>query len=288
VATTDGTPEPTPYAAPVGATDGARPDGRLRLLSYNIQVGINTGTFSDYVTGSWQHVLPSRARETTLRAIADQIRGYDIVAVQETDAGSLRTGFINQTQYLAEAAGFGWWTDRTNRRLGRFARHSIGALARTPPAAVESLKLPGLVPGRGALMLRYGDGADAMAVVIVHLALARNARREQLDYLAGCIAETPHAVVMGDFNAPHSAPEMQRFFRRTGLVEPVERLNTWPAWRPARNFDHILVSSDLDVGDLLVLDDSHSDHLPISLDLALPTTTPLLDAGRNGTGARPR
>jgi len=243
---------------------------RLRLLSYNIQVGIRSATLRDYVTGSWQHVLPSRRRNPTLGLIAEQMRGYDIVAVQEADAGSLRTGFVNQTEYLAELAGFDWWTDRTNRRFGRFARHSIGALARSRPAAVESLKLPGLVPGRGALMLRYGRADADLAVVVVHLALARAARIEQLDYLADCIAEASHAVVMGDFNAPHSAPEMQRFFRRTGLVEPAERLNTWPTWRPARNFDHILVSPDIDVGELMVLDDSHSDHLPVSLDLALP------------------
>lgn len=253
----------------VEATESAEPT-RLRLLSYNIQVGIRSSTFRDYLTGSWQHVLPSRQRHGTLTAIADQMRGYDIVAVQETDSGSLRSGFINQTEFLADAAGYGWWADRTNRRFGRVAQHSIGALARTAPDDVEPLRLPGLVPGRGALMLRYGQGDAMLAVVVVHLALARAARREQLDFIADRIADAPHAVVMGDFNAPHSAPEMKRFFRRTGLVEPTERLNTWPAWRPARNFDHILVSPDLDVGDLLVLDDSHSDHLPVSLELTLP------------------
>lgn len=246
------------------------PVPRLRLLSYNIQVGIRTAAFRHYVTGSWQHVLPSRRRKRTLSAIAEQIRGYDLVAVQETDAGSLRTGFVNQTQFLAERAGFGWWADRTNRRLARVAQHSIGAMARVTPDAVEALALPGLLPGRGALMLRYGSGDAELVVVIVHLALARAARREQLAFLAERIAEFPHAVVMGDFNATHSAPEMREFFRRTGLVEPTERINTWPSWRPAHNYDHILVSADLDVGDLLVLDDSHSDHLPVSMELALP------------------
>jgi len=250
------------------AESGGRP--RLRLLSYNIQVGIRTSAFRDYLTGSWQHVLPSRARKATLSAIAGQIRGYDIVAVQETDAGSLRTGFINQTEYLAGAAGFAWWTDRTNRRLGRMAQHSIGAMARTAPDDVEALALPGLVPGRGALLLSYGVGGERLVVIIVHLALARAARREQLDFLAERLADAPHAVVMGDFNAPYSAPEMQAFFRRTCLVEPVTRLDTWPSWRPARNFDHILVSPELEVGDLMVLDDSQSDHLPVSLDLLLP------------------
>ncbi len=259
-----------PAEQSAGSADAQPRPPRLRLLSYNIQVGIRTSTFRDYLTGSWQHVLPSRSRQFTLARIARQIRDYDIVAVQEADSGSLRTGFINQTEYLARSAGFGWWADRTNRRLGRVAQHSIGALSRVEPDAFEPLALPGLVPGRGALQLRYGAGNDAVVLVVVHLALARAARRDQLDFIAERIADAPHAVVMGDFNAPHSAPEMQAFFRRTGLVEPIERLNTWPSWRPARNFDHILVSPDLDVGELLVLDDSHSDHLPVSIDLALP------------------
>lgn len=243
---------------------------RVRLLSYNIQVGIRTSGFRDYVTGGWKHLLPSRERPGILSAIADQMRGYDIVAVQETDAGSLRTGFVNQTEYLALKAGFDWWADRTNRRLGRLAQHSIGALSRFEPTGAEPLALPGRVPGRGALLLRYGVGEDALVVFVVHLALSRQARRQQLAFIAEQIGEYRHAVVMGDFNAPFGAPEMREFFRRTGLVEPGERLDTWPAWDPSQNFDHILTTPDLEVSDFAVLSDSHSDHLPVSLEVILP------------------
>ena len=118
-----------------GAESSARTDtdagARFRLLSYNIQVGIRTDTFRQYLTGGWKHVLPHRQRLRTLAAIADQMRGYDLVAVQEADAGSLRTGFLGQTEYLARRAGYPWWTERTNRRLGRFAQHAIGVMERS-------------------------------------------------------------------------------------------------------------------------------------------------------------
>lgn len=244
--------------------------GHFRLLSYNIQVGIQTSRFREYVTGGWKHVLPHGQRLRTLAAIADQIRGYDLVAIQEADAGSLRTGFISQTEYLARRAGYAWWGERTNRRLGRFAQHSIGAMARVVPARAIPIALPGRVPGRGALMLEFGHGEGHLAVVILHLALGRQTRRRQLDCVAELIADAPHAVVMGDFNAHHGAPEMRRFFARTHLVEPLERLNTWPAWRPLRNFDHILTTSELEIERMDVLDDSQSDHLPIAVDLTLP------------------
>ncbi len=250
--------------------DTAAGSRRFRLLSYNIQVGIRTATFREYVTGGWKHLIPHGERMRTLAAIADQVRGYDLVAVQEVDAGSLRTGFLGQTEYLARRAGYPWWTERTNRRLGRVAQHSIGALARAAPDGVRRFALPGAVPGRGGIMLDFGDGEGRVSVVVVHLALGRQTRRRQLDYIGELIAGAPHAVVMGDFNAPHGAPEMRRFFDRTALVEPVERLNTWPAWRPLHNFDHILTTPGLRVERMRVLGDSLSDHLPLAVDLALP------------------
>jgi endonuclease/exonuclease/phosphatase family metal-dependent hydrolase len=87
----------------------ARP---FRPLSYNIQVGIATSRFRHYVTGGWKHLLPHRARLRTLASIADPIRGYDLVGVQETDSGSRRTDYIGQTEYLARRAGYAWWGER--------------------------------------------------------------------------------------------------------------------------------------------------------------------------------
>lgn len=268
-------------AADTSSTASAEPGLRpFRLLSYNVQVGIRTNTFRDYLTGGWKHLIPHGERLRTLAAIADQVRGYDLVAVQEVDAGSLRTGFLGQTEYLARRAGYPWWTERTNRRLGRVAQHSIGAMARGAPDGVRRFALPGAVPGRGGIQLDFGRDESRVRVVVVHLALGRPTRRRQLDFIAELIIDAPHAVVMGDFNAPHGAPEMRRFFGRTDLVEPIERLNTWPAWRPLHNFDHILTTPELRVERMRVLDDSLSDHLPIAVDLALPAAW---DLSANGS-----
>lgn len=251
--------------------DTAPAGNRFRLLSCNIQVGIRTDTFRDYATGAWKHLLPHGDRLRMLAQLADRMRGYDLVALQETDSGSLRTGYISQTEYLARRAGYSWWGERTNRRLGRLAQHSIGAMARIEPTKVMPLALPGR-PGRGALLLRFfGDGEDGLTVVIVHLALGRATRRLQLDHVAELIEEAGHAVVMGDFNAQHAAPEMKRFFDRTQLVEPVERLNTWPSWKPLHNFDHILTTPELALSPPRVLDDTPSDHLPVALEIRLPS-----------------
>ena len=134
--------------AALGDDDNAAPQ-RLRLMSYNIQTGVDTQRYRQYLTHSWKHVLPHRERLANLNRIATLLARYDLVGLQEVDSGSLRSGFVDQTEYLAHRAGFPHWYKQINRSLGKLAQHSNGMLTRLRPSAVEEHKLPG-VPGRGA------------------------------------------------------------------------------------------------------------------------------------------
>ena len=139
-------------------------DGRLRLLSFNIQVGISTERYRHYLTRGWQHLLPHHGRAGNLQRIGALLADYDLVALQEVDGGSLRSGYINQVERLAELGAFPYWYQQLNRDLGRLAQHSNGVLSRLRPDLVEDHPLPG-PPGRGAILVRFGEGADALAVV---------------------------------------------------------------------------------------------------------------------------
>ena len=130
----------------------------LKLLSFNIQVGINTEHFRHYLTRSWQHILPYPNRIATLDRIAGILPEYDLVSLQEADGGSLRSNFINQTEYLAMKGHFPFWYHQLNRNLGKLAQHSNGLLSRYRPLSLENHKLPGLIPGRGAIVARFGTG----------------------------------------------------------------------------------------------------------------------------------
>ena len=103
---------------------------RIRLLSYNVQAGISTARYRHYVTHSWKHVLPHPQRFSNLDRVARLVSDYDVIGLQEVDAGSLRSGYVNLTQYIGERAGLPFWYDQTNRRIGRIARHSTGLLSR--------------------------------------------------------------------------------------------------------------------------------------------------------------
>jgi len=243
---------------------------RLRLLTYNIQTGIATSRYRHYLTHSWKHVLPSSAQRGNLDQIANLVRHYDIVGLQEADAGSLRSGYINLTEYLATRAKFPHWYDQTNRNFGMFAQHSMGVLSRMRAAEIREHRLPGAIPGRGALVIRYGHGREALVLILVHLALGKRARMRQLCFIGEIASAHRHVILMGDLNCVSDSPELTVLIERAGLREPTHDLHTFPSWRPVRNIDHILVSPSLRVEDVSVLNYPLSDHLPISMEISLP------------------
>jgi endonuclease/exonuclease/phosphatase family metal-dependent hydrolase len=246
---------------------------RLRLLSYNIQAGISYHHYGHYLTRSWRHVIPHRMRRENLDDIAGCIGGYDVVALQETDAGSLRTGYTNQTEYLARASNFPYWIDQTNRCLGHFARHSNGLLSRWPPLNVSRHRLPGL-PGRGALVAQLGNQGESIAVFVLHLALGRGTRLRQIGYLADLVNQFPHVIFMGDLNCDPSSAEIQMLTRDTRLAVPVRHHGTYPSWRPRRRIDHILVTPEIRIERSFVPGWRYSDHLPIAMEVILPESFP--------------
>ncbi len=242
----------------------------LRLLSYNIQVGIHSHSYRHYLTRGWQHILPNQGRSQNLDRIARLLANYDIVALQEADGGSIRSGHINQVQYLAEAAGFPYWYQQLNRNLGKFAQHSNGVLSRPKPNSIEDHKLPGMLPGRGAIFMQFGSLAEPLVLVLLHLSLGQRARRNQLSYIRELIADYRHVVVMGDLNSRAERVLKLSPLSDIGLRSAQGSYNTYPSWRPIYNYDHILVSPSLEIEKVEVMHNSISDHLPIAMDIRLP------------------
>ncbi|MBM1199885.1 endonuclease/exonuclease/phosphatase family protein [Pseudomonas fragi] len=250
------------------ASCGIPDDRRLRLLSFNIQVGNSTQGYRHYLTRSWQHVLPHKGRAGNLERIGDLLGDFDLVALQEADGGSHRSGYINQVKYLAQQGEFPYWYQQLNRNLGRLAQHSNGLLSRLRPAVIEDHPLPGPA-GRGAILVRFGEGPDALVVVIMHLALGTKTRTRQLAYIRELIGGYQHQVLMGDMNTHandllHTSP-----LRDLGLLAP-QMEATFPSWRPQRCLDHILLSPSLTLERVQVLDQPISDHLPVAVDIRLP------------------
>lgn len=256
-------------AAPSAASWAFARGQRLRLLSYNIQTGISYSHYRHYVTRSWRHVMPHSGRWNNLDGIARELDPFHLVALQETDMGSMRTGYTNQTQYLAGRSNFPFWFDQANRRVGRLAVHGNGILSRFRPHHILEHRLPGL-RGRGALVALFGDPDSPIAVFTMHLALGRRGRLRQIAYLAELVNVYEHVIFMGDLNCELSSPEMRMLLACTRLTAPVGLRSTFPSWQPIRHLDHILVTPDIRIERTFVPPWTFSDHRPVAMEVVLP------------------
>ena len=242
---------------------------QLRVLSCNILAGGSVKRYREYVTHSWKHVLPTGKR-ANLDGLAEILPEFDLVALQEADFGSLRSGFLNQAQYLAENAGFPYWSHQPNRKVAKVAASSNGLLSKLKPSEILDYPLPGRIRGRGVLWVRYGEGEQSLVVLIAHLSLGPQARAHQLGYITELLEGHPNALLIGDLNTPIESPELRTLFKRTSLVPPSRPPATFPSWAPNRAIDHILGSSTIEVDELRTLPHLVSDHLPIAATVRLP------------------
>jgi len=204
-----------------------------------------------------------------LDQIGDLAATYDIVALQEADAGSLRTAQLNQVAYLAERAGLPHWQAAVNRNLGPFAQHCLGCLSRDDMRLLRHHALPGVLPGRGALDVEVQRaGFEPLRVIVAHLALGRAARTRQLGYLGALLADGGEALVLGDLNCEPAELAAHASLRSVGL-RVLHTQATYPSWRPRRSIDHVLATSGIEVLNVAALNVQLSDHLPVAIEVRL-------------------
>lgn len=239
-----------------------------------MQVGIRTRHFGEYLGSAWRHVLPPRHPTRHLDPLAPLLSDYDIVAIQEADAGSYRTRSINLMHYLAERAGYPHWHLHNHRSFAPVARHGMGLMSRFCVARSESHTLPGRVPGRAAVIYRLGhlNNADSryLTVIVTHLALGERDRRSQLSHLQTLVKNDEHVILMGDLNCETDELRQHPFFRDRGFLHHPEVKASHPSWKPDRLIDHILVTPEIKILRGGPLDFIWSDHLPVFMEVALP------------------
>lgn len=242
--------------------------GMLKLVTYNIQSGIGTSRAHRYFTEGWKQVLPHAKQQSLLQSIAGVVADHDLVGLQEADIGSLRSGYINQVEYVASYAGFAHVHSRTNRKVANFATSAVSTMSQLPLHNIREVRLPGRIPGRGALVVDVVGETSTLTVAVAHLALGRRDRLSQVDYLGEILGDSEHAVLMGDMNCPASSPEIELLNRRCGLIPAgADESRTFPSWRPLRGIDHVLVCPQIPVERCEVLNHTYSDHRPISVTL---------------------
>ncbi len=245
----------------------------LRILSYNTHVCIRATRSSERLKNLWKHVLPSKCKMENLRAISGLLRQFDVVGLQESDAGSLRSCFKNHTKFLAHHGGFDHWAEQVNRDLV-FARHSIGFLSRYRILSISRHQLPSKIPGRGLMVVHLDVAGEPIAFAVAHLSLGSRDRIRQALAIGDIIRDLDcRAILMGDFNCTSQSDELWAISARTGLKPAIRNMPTYPSWNPRRDIDHILVSEGISISRARTIDFPMSDHLPLAIEAVIRRRT---------------
>jgi len=241
----------------------------LKVASFNMQAGIGSNRARHVITHGWRYLFPHTSSLENLDSIAEALRPFDLVALQEADAGSYRSHFIHQQEYLAMHAGFPHNRSLITREISPMACLSMGILSRHPFAYTCEHRLPGSRHGRGAIEVSTSWQGRSIAIISTHLSLQQHSRMRQIRYLASLVNRHRSAIVMGDFNCAPDSKEMSILLNHTRLhFSPTPAPCTFPSWQPRRRLDHILASGDLEISKLTTLPLICSDHLPVSAEIS--------------------
>lgn len=221
--------------------------------------------------------------------IADVIRAHDpdVVALQELDVSRLRSGGVDQPVLLAKLLDMQQLFSATI--IHDDERYGIALLSRGPIGVYREAPLPTAhrrkpLERRGALWATIEASGAKIHVINTHLGLDRRERQLQVAALMGSEwlddrrDRTP-LILCGDFNFPAFSREYKRLSSKLADAQKSVRgwqaRRTFPSRLPLLRLDHVFVSSELIVEEVVVpknrLTKVASDHLPIVVTLRLPS-----------------
>lgn len=243
----------------------------MRLLLYNIRYATGTGpAFHLPVPGAGY----LRSNPRVLTQLTEFIHGEDpdLVGLIEVDTGSVRSGMINQAEFVAQRLGHytayqcKYATSSFNNRLP-IVRKQANALLAAP--RVHGERFHYFDTGIKRLIIELE--LERVCVFLVHLSLKFRHRQYQLRALHDLVVGASKPVIVaGDFNTFWGSDEIYLFTRAAGLTSANHAGRpSYPAWRPRSELDFVLVSKGITVQDFRVPAVKLSDHCPVICDFTV-------------------
>lgn len=245
----------SPAAVPASKTNSTDRQ-KLRILSYNIHHGRGLDDKVD------------------LERIAKVIREAkpDLVALQEVDRGTTRTGKVDQTAELARLTGlYGTFGKAIDYAGGDYGQ---AILARVPIGETKIHWLPGEPDRERRIAFETTVVLDGRAIrfVTTHLHHANDEfRRRQAEALNDIYqSDDTFTIIAGDLNAYPQSEPLKIFRSRWTVANDAEGLVSFPAEKPNRLIDYVLFkpAKDVKVTHQRVIDEPMaSDHRPVIVEL---------------------
>ncbi|WP_077801137.1 endonuclease/exonuclease/phosphatase family protein [Streptomyces sp. JHA26] len=262
-------------AAPASALDGDAPGAKapavpLRVATYNIHAGAGADQVFD------------------LDRTAEAVRGLraDVIGLQEVDVHwGARSDFVDEARALAGKLGMRAYfapiydldpaTPGAERR-----RYGVAVLSRYPILAAENHEItrlstqtsdpvPAPAPGFAEVTVNVrGAHAHVYATHLDYRADPSIRAAQVDDMLEVLAADRGPKILVGDFNAEPTAPELAPLWRELRDAAP-DGGGTYPATTPVKRIDLVTVSPDITVTGAGTVATDASDHRPVVTDLRL-------------------
>ncbi len=219
----------------------------FRILSYNIRAGRG------------MDLSPALDRQAAaIRALAP-----DVVAVQEVDRCTRRTGGVDQAAALAEATGLGSVFAKALDFEG--GAYGIALLFRKPPRSTRTVALAA-PHDENRVLLAADFGTFVFAAT--HLTLDEEDRLDAVDRIEAELLPSDKPVFLaGDWNAEPGDATLRRIGRSFQILSGTDA-PTYPADAPERCIDYVAVDrahAPLFAGSTsrVVDEPAASDHRPL-------------------------
>ena len=245
----------------------------MRIVLYNIRYATGTGP-------AFHLPVPGAGYLRSNRQVLDEITNFikaedpDIVGLVEVDTGSIRTGMLNQAEFIAAELG------HYSIFECKYGTESLGAMMPIVRKQANAFLASPRVHGErfhyfdtGIKRLIIELELEDAVIFLVHLSLKYRHRQSQLRTLHELVTRaTKPVLVAGDFNTFWGDHEIYLFMHASGLRSANTRgLPSYPSHNPRRELDFILYGAGIEVTDFRVPAVLYSDHLPLVCDFTVRT-----------------
>ncbi|MGQ0429437.1 MAG: endonuclease/exonuclease/phosphatase family protein [Gammaproteobacteria bacterium] len=259
----------------------------MRLLVYNIRYATGTGP-------SFHLPVPGAGYLRSSRRVLEQITDFiasrdpDIVGLIEVDTGSIRSGMINQAEFIASHLSHfstyqcKYGEDSINQFMP-IVRKQANAFLAAP--RVHGERFHYFETGIKKLIIELE--LEDVAVFLVHLSLKFRHRHYQLRHLHQLVRrQTKPVIVAGDFNTFWGEHEIYLFMQAAGLRSAnVAGLPSYPSRWPRKELDFVLYGQGIQSQGFDIPAVPLSDHLPLVFDFELESRRTRARDATAATGA---
>src|SRR5260370_16732324 len=245
--------------------------GPVRVLIYNIPYAPGTGP-------AFHLPVPGAGYLRSSRQVLSQITEFikredrDVFGLIEVDTGAIRTGMVNQADFIARYLG------RYSTFEGKYGVSSVNQMVPIVRKQANAFLAAPRVRGErfhyfdtGIKRLIIELELDDIAIFLVHLSLKFRHRQYQLRYLYDLGRKTTNPLIVArPFNPYCAHHELYLFTQAAGLTSANPHgLPSYPSRSPRKELDFILHSCRFEANRFDIPDVQFSDHLPLICDFTI-------------------